>query len=91
MWAKAEANEEITDHDKALLRLSATHAAHESREVILSAFNISGTGAIFKSHHLQRFLQDGIVPAQHAMLQEHTYEASGALLLNLDAGLPSFP
>lgn len=91
VWAKAEANEAIREHDKALLRLAATHAAHESREVILSAFNIAGTGAIFKNHPLQRFLQDGIVPAQHAMLQEHTYEASGALLLNLDAGLPSFP
>ncbi|ANE05009.1 acyl-CoA dehydrogenase family protein [Corynebacterium crudilactis] len=91
VWAKAVAGEEITVQDKALLRLAATHAAHMSREVVLSAFNIAGTGAIFEKHPLQRFLQDGIIPAQHAMLQEQTFEASGAILLNLDADLPSFP
>lgn len=91
VWAKAVAGEEITDKDKAMLRLSGTHAAHVGREVVLSAFNIAGTGAIFKSHPLQRYLRDGLVPAQHAMLQEHTYEASGALLLGLEAGIPSFP
>lgn len=91
VWAKAVANEEITDRDKALLRMAAAQAAHVSRDVVLAAFNLAGTGAIFEGHPLQRFLQDGLVPAQHAMLQEHIFEASGALLLGLDAGIPSFP
>lgn len=91
IWAKASADEEITDKDKALLRLAASQAAHVSRDVVMSAFNLAGTGAIFQDHPLQRFLQDGLVPAQHAMLQDHTYEASGALLLGLEAGIPSFP
>lgn len=91
VWAKAVAGEEITDHDKALLRLASTEAAHVGRDVVMSAFNLAGTGAIFSQHPLQRYLRDGLVPAQHAMLQEHTYEASGALLMGLDAGIPSFP
>lgn len=91
VWAKAVADEEITDRDKALLRMAAAQAAHVSRDVVLAAFNLAGTGAIFEGHPLQRFLQDGLVPAQHAMLQEHIFEASGALLLGLDAGIPSFP
>ncbi|QGU05163.1 Flavin-dependent monooxygenase, oxygenase subunit HsaA [Corynebacterium comes] len=91
VWAKAVANEEITDRDKALLRMAAAQAAHVSRDVVLAAFNLAGTGAIFEGHPLQRFLQDGLVPAQHAMLQEHIFEAAGALLLGLDPGIPSFP
>ncbi len=91
VWAKAVADEEITDRDKALLRMASTQAAHVGREVVLAAFNLAGTGAIFERHPMQRFLQDGLVPAQHAMLQEHTFEASGALLLGLNAGIPSFP
>lgn len=91
VWEKAEANEEITATDRALLRLASTQAAHIGREVVLAAFNLAGTGAIFSNHPLQRYLQDGLVPAQHAMLQEQTYEASGALLLDLEPGIPSFP
>ncbi|MGD7002617.1 acyl-CoA dehydrogenase family protein [Corynebacterium halotolerans] len=91
VWAKAVAGEEITENDKALLRLASTEAAHVGRDVVMSAFNLAGTGAIFAQHPLQRYLRDGLVPAQHAMLQEHTYEASGALLMGLDAGIPSFP
>lgn len=91
VWAKAEAGEEITDQDKSLLRMAATQAAHVGREVVLAAYNLAGTGAIFEQHPMQRYLRDGLVPAQHAMLQDHTFEASGALLLGLEPGIPSFP
>lgn len=91
VWAKAVDGEVITTEDQAILRLSATHAAHAGRSVVLRAFDLAGTGAIYENHPLQRYVQDALVPAQHAMLQTHTYEAVGALLLGLDAGIPSFP
>lgn len=91
VWEKAQKNEAITTSDKALLRLASTQAAHVGREGVLAAFNLAGTGAIYSKHPLQRFLQDGLVPAQHAMMQDQTYEAAGALMLNLDPGIPSFP
>ncbi|MEE4021946.1 acyl-CoA dehydrogenase family protein [Gordonia sp. PKS22-38] len=91
LWAKAVDGLEISTEDQALLRLSATHAAHAGRRVVLCAFDLAGTGAIYETHPLQRFLQDGLVPAQHAMLASNTFEASGSLLLGLDAGIPSFP
>lgn len=91
VWAKAFDGEAITTEDQAILRLSATHAAHAGRSVVLRAFDLAGTGAIYENHPLQRYVQDALVPAQHAMLQTHTYEAVGALLLGLDAGIPSFP
>lgn len=91
VWQKALAGEEITDEDKALLRLSASHAAQAGRRAVLAAYDLAGTGAIYNSHPLQRYLQDGLVPAQHAMLQENTFEAGGSVLLGFDAGIPSFP
>lgn len=91
VWAKAVAEEQITSADKALLRLAATHAAHVGRSVVVKAFDLAGTGAIYETHPLQRFLQDALVPAQHAMLQANTFEAAGSLLLGLEAGIPSFP
>lgn len=91
VWDKAMRGELIDDRDKAALRLGATHAAHVGRAVVLKAFDLAGTGAIYETHPLQRYLRDALVPAQHAMLQTNTYEAAGAVMLGLDAGIPSFP
>lgn len=91
VWQKAVDGTPITDQDQAMLRLGATHAAHVGRKVVLAAFDLAGTGAIYEAHPLQRFLRDALVPAQHAMLAGNTYEAAGAVLLGLDAGIPSFP
>lgn len=91
VWELALRGDEITQKHKALLRLSATQAARVGRDVVLAAFELAGTGAIYESHPLQRHLQDSLVPAQHAMMQANTYEAAGAVLLGLEAGIPSFP
>lgn len=91
VWALAQAGDEITPQAAATLRLATTHAAHQSRTVVLRAFDLAGTGAIYNSHPLQRFLQDGMVPAQHAMMASNLYEASGAVLLGADPKVPSFP
>lgn len=91
VWRKAEKNDVITPEDKTMLRLASTQAAHVGRKAVLAAFDLAGTGAIFAKHPLQRYLQDGLVPAQHAMLQDQTYEAAGALILGLEPDIPSFP
>lgn len=91
VWDKAVNAEPITERDQAILRLAATHAAHVGRAAVLAAFDLAGTGAIYQTHPLQRFLQDALVPAQHAMLASNTYEAAGAVMLGHDAGIPSFP
>lgn len=91
VWSKCLDDADITDDDRTMLRLMSTHAAHDGRDVIMAAFDIVGTGGIFRSHPIQRYLQDGMVPAQHAMLQSNTLEAAGALMLGLDSPIPSFP
>lgn len=91
VWRKAEENDVITTEDRTMLRLASTQAAHVGRKAVLAAFDLAGTGAIFTNHPLQRYLQDGLVPAQHAMLQDQTYEAVGAIMLDLKPDIPSFP
>lgn len=91
VWSLAEAGKEISAKDAALLRLAISNAAHVSREVVLIAFDLAGTGAMYRSHPLQRYVQDGLIPAQHAMLQTNTIEAAGAVLLDAPVTIPSFP
>src|SRR3984893_1443229 len=71
-----------------LLRLSATHAAHASAEVVQQAYRIAGIAAIHKSHRLQRIVRDSMVVTQHASLSEGTYEAAGAILTGVMPGMP---
>ena len=71
-----------------LLRLSATHAAHASAEVVQQAYRIAGMTAIHKSHRLQRILRDCMVVTQHASLSEGTYEAAGAIFTGVMPGMP---
>lgn len=90
-WQLAENGDPIDDAAKALLRLATTNVAHVGREVVLAAYDLAGTGAIYRHHPLQRYLQDALVPAQHAMLQTNTIEAAGAVLLGAEVTIPSFP
>jgi alkylation response protein AidB-like acyl-CoA dehydrogenase len=71
-----------------LLRLSATHAAHTSAEVVQQAYRIAGMGAIHKSHRLQQILRDCLVVTQHAALSEGTFEAAGAIFTGVMPGMP---
>lgn len=71
---------------KNLMRLSATHAAHSSAEVIQLAYRIVGMAAVEKSHRMQQIVRDSMVVTQHAALNEGTFEAAGAIL----AGAPAF-
>ncbi len=71
-----------------LLRLSATHAAHSSAEVVQQVYRIAGMAAIHKSHRLQHIVRDSMVVTQHASLSEGTYEAAGAIFTGVMPGMP---
>ena len=69
-----------------MLRLSATHAAHASADVVQQAYRIAGMSAIERTHRLQQILRDSMVVIQHAFLSEGTYENAGALLAGVAPG-----
>ncbi|QPF92365.1 acyl-CoA dehydrogenase family protein [Bradyrhizobium commune] len=87
-WNVLLAGDPVPRELENLLRLSATHAAHTSAEIVQQAYRIAGMAAIHKSHRLQRIVRDSMVVTQHASLSEGTYEAAGALFAGVMPGMP---
>ena len=87
-WGVLLAGDPVKPELENLLRLSATHAAHISAEIVQQAYRIAGMAAIHKSHRLQRIVRDSMVVTQHASLSEGTYEAAGALFAGVMPGMP---
>ena len=89
-WDTIAAGNEATVEQRTLLRLSATHAAHASAEVIAVAYRIAGIAAIEKSNRLQHIVRDSLVVTQHALLADGTWEGAGALLVGAKPAM-AFP
>jgi alkylation response protein AidB-like acyl-CoA dehydrogenase len=90
VYATVEAGGLPTDRQRALLRLTAAHAAEVGKQVVQEVYAISGTGAIYTDHPLQRFVQDSLVPPQHAFLGRGMYDAAGAVLMGMKPTVPGF-
>jgi alkylation response protein AidB-like acyl-CoA dehydrogenase len=87
-WEQLLAGDPVSGEQENLLRLSATHAAHASAEVVQQAYRIAGMGVIHKTHRLQQIMRDCMVVTQHAALSEATFEAAGALFAGVTPGMP---
>lgn len=83
-WEVVVRGDPLPVETETMLRLSASHAAHASAEVVQSAYRVAGMSAIHRSHPLQQILRDSLVVTQHAALNDATFEAAGALLAGLD-------
>jgi alkylation response protein AidB-like acyl-CoA dehydrogenase len=70
-----------------LLRLAATHAAHDGAEVVRSCYRVAGMAAVHKSHRMQQIVRDSMVVTQHTLLSEATYEDIGGFFAGTSAGL----
>ena len=90
VWAKAVTGDEITKHDQGLLRLVSTQAAKAGADVARRAFELAGTTGIFAGHPLQRYLNDATVVAQHAFMNDGTWQSGGQSLLGLRTP-PGYP
>ncbi len=80
-WEAAQAGGEISQRQAATLRIAATHIARTGADVTRRAFELSGTTGIFNTHPLSRLLMDALVVAQHAFLNDGTWQSGGAVLL----------
>ena len=90
VWDKAVAKEEITVRDQGLLRLASTQAAKTGADVARRAFELAGTTGIFAGHPLQRYLHDALVVAQHAFMNDGTWQSGGQALLGMQTP-PGYP
>ncbi|WP_314915795.1 acyl-CoA dehydrogenase family protein [Pseudomonas helleri] len=88
VWPSILAGNPVTPEQANLLRLSATHAAHTCADVVLTAYRLAGTAAIFNDNRLQWIMRDSMVVTQHAFLGEATYDSAGALFAGIAPTTP---
>lgn len=81
MWDRVSTGSEVTPVDVAALRIASTHVAKTGADVARRAFEMAGTTGIFNSHPLSRLLMDALVVAQHAFMNDGTWQPGGAVLL----------
>lgn len=90
IWNKIQAGDELSQQDLAMIRIACTNAARVGADVTRRAFEMSGTTGIFKSHPLSRHVQDAMVVAQHAFMNDGTWQSGGSVLLGNGAP-PGYP
>lgn len=90
-WDSLMRGDAVSSEQANLIRLSATHAAHTSADVIQRAYRIAGMSAIHKTHRLQHIVRDSMVVTQHAFLSEGTLENAGAMLAGAAPSGPAYP
>ena len=80
--------DEILDvHDRASLRLAATHAARTSARVVDVAYHLGGGSSIYESSPLQRHFRDVHTMTQHIMVNEVSLKPVGRVLFGLPTDL----
>ncbi len=83
-WEAAIDGRDLSDEDRRLLRLAATHATQTASEVTEIAYKAAGGAAVYKTSPIQRCLRDSMVATQHAMVAPRTFELPGRMRLGLE-------
>lgn len=86
IWDKIARGDDITPHDRAIVRAACAHAALESIRAVDIAFTLGGGTAIYETSVIQRCMRDVHTAAQHVMLAPANYEPAGRAMLGLDVG-----
>jgi alkylation response protein AidB-like acyl-CoA dehydrogenase len=89
-WRIVRAGDKPSVEATAVLRLASSHAAKTGAEVTRMVTELTGTTSIYNGHPLARALTDSFVVAQHAFLNEGTFQSAGRVLLGLPS-VPGFP
>jgi alkylation response protein AidB-like acyl-CoA dehydrogenase len=82
VWSAVVAAGQISQEQRILLRMAATHCIRESARVVDIAYNIAGTNAIHHDQSLQRRFQDMHVITQHVQARTAFYPVLGTFFLN---------
>jgi alkylation response protein AidB-like acyl-CoA dehydrogenase len=88
MWDQVVRGEEVSMHDRAILRGACAHAAVEAARAADTAYTLGGGTSIYDTSVLQRCMRDTHAATQHVMLAPANYETAGRLMLGLDPSSP---
>jgi alkylation response protein AidB-like acyl-CoA dehydrogenase len=88
MWDQVVRGDEVSMHDRAMLRSACAHAAIESARAADTAYTLGGGTSIYETSVLQRCMRDTHAATQHVMLSPANYEVAGRLMLGLAPASP---
>jgi alkylation response protein AidB-like acyl-CoA dehydrogenase len=82
-WARFEAGEELTAHERADLALSRVQSFRTAKQVAMSMVQVAGTQAIYQTSVLDRLVRDAITINQHIAASPILVETAGGILLDI--------
>ena len=80
-WEKVEADEPLTDRERAAVMISRQQAFQTGREVAQMMFDLVGGDAVHADNRFERLVRDMNTACQHIVAQEKSLLSPGALLL----------
>lgn len=78
----------VTDAQRGRYRGAICHIAEVAREILVSMYDIGGSGPLFTGSRLGRVFRDGMAAAQHMNVAPWQFEVVGRTQLGLPAGTP---
>ncbi len=85
-WLKLEADEPLTELERAAVMISRQQAFQTGREITRMMFDLVGGEAVYARSRFERLVRDMETACQHIVAQEKTLQTPGALLLGADNG-----
>ncbi|HLY47121.1 MAG TPA: acyl-CoA dehydrogenase family protein [Stellaceae bacterium] len=83
MWQEAQRDGKIGAEHHAQLRLAATWAIHQARDVVATVYHAAGASAIFESNPLERRMRDIHAGTQQGQGRPIHFETVGQMLMGL--------
>jgi alkylation response protein AidB-like acyl-CoA dehydrogenase len=82
-WTIATSADRFTLDQRARLRMAATYATHQARDVVDAAYHAAGATAVFRSNPFERRFRDVHTVSQQVQGHASNFEAVGRCLLGL--------
>jgi len=83
MWDEARQTGRISPEHHPQLRLAATWAIHQARDVVATVYHAAGASAIFESNPLERRMRDIHAGTQQGQARPIHFETVGQMLMGL--------
>jgi alkylation response protein AidB-like acyl-CoA dehydrogenase len=83
MWDEAQETGRISPEHHPQLRLAATWAIHQARDVVATVYHAAGATAIFESNPLERRMRDIHAGTQQGQGRPIHFETVGQMLMGL--------
>jgi alkylation response protein AidB-like acyl-CoA dehydrogenase len=83
MWQEAQQTGKISAEHHPQLRLAATWAIHQARDVVATVYHAAGAAAIFESNPLERRMRDIHAGTQQGQGRPIHFETVGQMLMGL--------